>query len=94
MNEFLVEYILPQYVSLNGDLYNAIEYDSSEATDWCYKLVGQVGADSYEAMVYPFQLGKGLEITDLWIAYLKWNEKTIVENDHSDFLDYSPKKYW
>lgn len=94
MNEFLVAYILPQYVTLQGDLHNAVEYDSSDSTDWCYKLVGQVGADSYEAMVYPFQLGKGNEITDLWIAYLYWNGELVEQNDYSERINYSPKKYW
>lgn len=79
---------------MQGDLHNAVEYDSSDSTDWCYKLVGQVGADSYEAMVYPFQLGKGNEITDLWIAYLYWNGELVEQNDYSERINYSPKKYW
>lgn len=94
MNEFLVAYILPQYVTLNGTLHNAVEYDSGPQTEWCYKLTGQVGNDTYEALVYPFQLGKGNEITDLWIAYLKWNGNFVVHNDFSEQIDYSPKKYW
>lgn len=94
MNKFLVHYILPQYVSVSGELHDAIEYDSNESTDWCYKLVGYVGNDKYEAMVYPFQLGKGNEITDLWIRYLYWNGNLIVENASSEQINYSPKKYW
>ena len=94
MNEFLVHYILPQYVSVQGNLNNAIEYDSNESTDWCYKLVGSVGNDKYEAMVYPFQQGKGFEITDLWVRYLYWNGELIIENASSEQVNYRPKKYW
>ena len=94
MNEFLAHYILPQYVSVQGELHDAIEYDSSESTDWCYKIVGSIGSDKYEAMVYPFQLGKGNEITDLWIRYLYWNGNLIVENASSEQINYTPKKYW
>ena len=93
MNVFFLHYILPQYVSVNGTLSNAKEYDSDESTDWCYKLTGQVGNDSYEAMVYPFQLGMGNEITDLWIAYIYWKGELIVQNDYSERIDYVPKKY-
>lgn len=94
MNEFLVAYILPQYVTLQGNLHDATEYDSDESTDWCYKLAGQVGTDSYEAMVYPFQLGKGNEITDLWVAYLYWNGELVEQNDYAERINYSPKRYW
>lgn len=94
MNEFLAHYILPQYVSAQGELHDAIEYDSNESTDWCYKLVGSIGSDKYEAMVYPFQLGKGNEITDLWVRYLYWNGELIIENASSEQINYTPKKYW
>jgi hypothetical protein len=93
MNEFLVRFILPQYVSVNGKLTNPIEHDSNENTDWCYKLEGKVGTDSYEAMVYPFcDINNNVE--DLWIRYLYWNGNLIVENDPSQQIEYSPKKYW
>lgn len=75
-------------------MHDAKEYDSSAETEWCYKLIGYVGSDSYEAMVYPFQLGSGNEITDLWIAYLKWNGKIVIKNNYSEQINYSPQKYW
>lgn len=92
MNEFLVKYILPKYVTVSGNINEAKEYDSSENTDWCYKLVGKVGNDSYEAMVYPFQQGNGKEITDLWIKYLYWNGTLLEKN--TELTGYVPKKYW
>lgn len=93
MNDFLVRFILPQYVEVNGKHTNPIEYDSNESTDWCYKLEGKVGANTYEAMVYPFcDINNNVE--DLWIRYLYWNGELIVENDPSQQIEYSPKKYW
>lgn len=94
LNEFFVAYILPKYVTLQGELHNPVQYDSNDSTDWCSKITGQVGTDSYEAMVYPFQLGKGNEITDLWIAYIYWNGNLLEYNDYSERINYSPKKYW
>lgn len=93
MNEFLVRFILPQYVNVNGKHTDPVEHDSNESTDWCYKLEGKVGADIYEAMVYPFcDINNNVE--DLWIRYLYWNGELIIENDPSEQIHYSPKKYW
>jgi len=93
MNEFLVRFILPQYVDVNGKHTDPVEHDSNESTDWCYKLEGKVGADIYEAMVYPFcDINNNVE--DLWIRYLYWNGELIIENDPSEQIHYSPKKYW
>ena len=93
MNEFLYTYILPQHVTLQGSLHDIKLYDSNEGTDWCYKLTGSVGNDTYEAMVYPFA-GIDHVIDDLWIRYLYWNGTLVVENNPSERIYYTPKKYW